>query len=245
MLKQYRIAGLTVEMDTFGRAEKQAEAYRAEFAESPQVSLCVDSESLQKKYPYLTQDEAQYIFTCSQFYEKMLNFDGMLLHASAVVKDGYAFLFSASSGTGKSTHTTLWRQVYGYDRVLMLNDDKPALRRENGRWYAYGTPWSGKTDQNLNMRVPLGGICILERGETNGIVPFGGPTAIYDLLQQTIRPAAPETRLKLLDLLNDLLTDVPVWKLRCNMEQEAARVSHDAMYQAAKEKWPEGGNYED
>ena len=245
MLKHYRIAGLVVEMDTFGRTENQAEAYITEDLGEPDVTISVNAQKFQNAHPHLTLDDSEYIGTCSRFYRGLLNFDGMLLHASAVVKDGYAFLFSASSGTGKSTHTTLWRQVYGYDRVLMLNDDKPALRRENGRWYAYGTPWSGKTDQNLNMRVPLGGICILERGEANGIVPFGGPTAIYDLLQQTIRPAAPEMRLKLLDLLNDLLTDVPVWKLRCNMEQEAARVSHDAMYQAAKEKWPGGGNYED
>lgn len=239
MLKYYRIAGLTVAMDTFGRTEKQAEAYITEQTQHPDVTVTLDAAAMQKAYPYLSLDESEYIFTCSQFYRKLLVFDGMMLHASAVVKDGYAFLFSASSGTGKSTHTTLWRKVYGYDRVLMLNDDKPALRRENGRWYAYGTPWSGKTDQNLNMRVPLGGICMLERGEKNEIVPFTGAGAAFELLQQTVRPPMAEARGKILEYLNDLLENVPVWKLRCNMDDEAARVSHDAMYQAAKEKWSE------
>ncbi len=239
MLKYYRIAGLSVAMDTFGRTEKQAEAYISEPVENPDVRIAVSAEAMQKEYPYLSLDECQYIFSCRVFYWHLLQFGGMLLHASAVVKDGYAFLFSACSGTGKSTHTNLWRKVYGYDKVLMLNDDKPALRLENGRWYAYGTPWSGKTDQNLNLRVPLGGICMLERGEKNEIAPFGGTKAMFEILQQTMRPAEAEDREKVLENLSSILENVPVWKLRCNMEEEAARVSHDAMYQAAKERWPE------
>lgn len=239
MRKHYQIAGLTVAMDTFGRTECQAQAYMVETDEKADMEIAVDAEAMKERYPYLTLDEAEHFFTCSQFYQKLLDFDGMMLHASAVVKDGFAFLFSASSGTGKSTHTTLWRKEFGYDQVLMLNDDKPALRLENGHWYAYGTPWSGKTNQNLNMRVPLGGICLLERGEVNEIEPACGAKTIYELLQQTVRPATVEGRTKVLELLNNLLGKVPVWKLRCNMEPEAARVSHDAMYQAAKERWPE------
>lgn len=239
MLKHYRIAGLTVEMDAFGRTERQAKAYLIEKTGDPDIVMVAGADEMHKMYPYLTLDESEYIFTCSQFYHKLLNFNGMMLHSSAVVMDGYAFLFSAASGTGKSTHTTLWRKRYGYDRTLMLNDDKPALRLEDGRWYAYGTPWSGKTNQNLNMRVPLGGVCLLERGEHNEIKPYSGARAVYELLQQTVRPPAADGRTKVLELLNDLMGKVPVWKLKCNMDLEAARVSHDAMYQAAKERWPE------
>lgn len=239
MLTHYQIAGLTVAMDAFGRTAEQAQSYAVRNAEKVDIELAADPNRMKVLYPYLSLDEAEYIDTCSRFYTSLLDFDGMVLHASAVVMDGYAFLFSANSGTGKSTHTTLWRKEYGYDRVLMLNDDKPALRLENGRWYAYGTPWSGKTDQNLNMRVPLGGICLLERSEKNEIKPYGGVKAVFDLLQQTVRPVTADARGQVLELLNDLMEKVPVWKLHCNMEQEAARVSHDAMYQAAKEKWPE------
>lgn len=239
MLKHYRIAGLTVEMDTFGRTEKQAEAYLCERVEKPDIVLIRAAERVHEKHPHLSMDESEYIGTCRQFYYYLLDFNGMMLHASAVVKDGYAFLFSANSGTGKSTHTTLWQKVYGNDNVLMLNDDKPALRLENGRWYAYGTPWSGKTDLNLNMRVPLGGICLLERGETNEIAPYRGTRLVYDILQQTLRPITEDYRSMLLDRIDKLMEQVPIWKLRCNMDPEAARVSHDAMYQAAKERWPE------
>ena len=76
----------------------------------------------------------------------------MLLHSSAVVVDGYAYLFSADSGTGKSTHTGLWKQHFG-DRAYIINDDKPAIRKVDGEWYVFGTPWSGKTDTSVNPRA--------------------------------------------------------------------------------------------
>ena len=115
----------------------------------------------------------------------------------------------------------------------MLNDDKPALRKEDDRWYAYGTPWSGKTDQNINMRVPLGGICVLMRGETNEIEPYCGASAIFSLLDQTVRPKAVNVRGRLLELLDDLMSTVPVWKLRCTPTKEAALVSQAAMSKEA------------
>lgn len=239
MAKSYRIAGLTVAMDTFGRTEKQARAYLIDDVADHDFAIFPLTERAREKYPDFSENDCEYMNTALQFYRYLIEYQGILLHSSAVVKDGFAFLFSAASGTGKSTHTTLWREVYGYDKVLILNDDKPALRLENGRWYAYGTPWSGKSPLNLNMRVPLGGICLLERGEINEIQPYGGVKAVYDLLQQTVRPPVADGRAKVLDMLNDLMGKVPVWKLKCNMDPEAARVSHDAMYKAAKEKWSE------
>jgi len=234
MTKYYNITGLTVEMDTFGRTEVQAEPYLTSAAQ-PDIVISSDWQRLQERQPHLTKDDSEYISTGSNFYNQLLKFDGMLLHASAVMMDGWAYLFSAPSGTGKSTHTTLWRRVFGEDRALILNDDKPALRFENGRFYAYGTPWSGKTDMNLNRRVPLAGICMLGRGETNVIEPFVGSDAVHALLEQTIRPKHPVLSLKLLDLVDKLFTEVPVWKMKCNMDPEAAQVSYTAMYAGRKE----------
>jgi hypothetical protein len=151
--------------------------------------------------------------------------------------DGYAYMFSAPCGTGKSTHTTMWRQAFGNDRVLMLNDDKPALRLENGQWFAYGTPWSGKTAQNINMRVPVGGICVLTRGETNEIAPFGGTQAALAIMEQTARPVTMEGRSKMLELIDSLLNNVPVWKLKCTPTPDAALVSQKAMSEEAKKRF--------
>lgn len=227
MEQYYKITGLTVKMDSFGRTVTQAEPYLTEPAEPVDIVIGGDWKQLQEQQPHLSDEDCEYLVTGSSFYRQLLNFDGMLLHASAVVRDGKAYLFSAPCGTGKSTHTALWRRVF--PDAVILNDDKPALRREDGRWYAYGTPWSGKTAQNLNMKAELAGICLLRRGEENVIRPVGGAGVVHDLLEQTVRPRNPQLMGNLLGLLDKLLTEVPVWEMECNMDPEAARISYGAM----------------
>ena len=227
MENYYNITGLTVRMDSFGRTVTQAAPYLAEPVENADIIIRGDWRHLQAQQPHLSDEDCEYLVTGASFYRQLLNFDGMLLHASAVVRDGKAYLFSAPCGTGKSTHTALWCKVF--PDAVILNDDKPALRREHGRWYAYGTPWSGKTDQNLNLRTELAGICLLRRGQENIIRPFGGAKAIHDLLEQTDRPREPGLMGNLLGLLDRLLTEVPVWEMECNTTPDAARISYEAM----------------
>lgn len=235
MEQYYKIAGLTVMMDSFGRAAAQARPYEIDPAE-PDLILKADRKAIQRRYPGMPEDECEYSATCVAFYQSLLDFDGLMLHASAVVMDGRAYLFTAMPGTGKSTHTALWRRAFGDERARILNDDKPALRWEDGQFFAYGTPWSGKSDLNLNLRVPLGGVCLLSRGEENVIEPFTGSGALFTLLEQTVRPADAAGRRKLMNLLEKLLATVPVWKMRCNMETQAAWVSYRAMSGCGKEE---------
>ena len=230
----YKIAGLTVQMDSFGRTVTQAAPYACEKGEA-EVVITSNAEQLRERQPHLSLEDCEYLSTGGSFYRQLLNHDGFMLHASAVVMDGYAYLFSAPCGTGKSTHTGLWQKVFGKDKAVILNDDKPALRLENGTWYAYGTPWSGKTEKNQNLRAKVAGICFLRRGQENTIEPFGGAKAVFSLLEQTMRPAGMEIRQQLLTLLDKLLQDVPVWQMACNMEPDAPQVSHAAMKAAIKE----------
>ena len=233
MERYYNIAGLTVRMESFGRTVTQAEPYRAEPAQ-PDIVITSNWKALQEKQPHLSDEDCEYLCTGKSFYTQLLRFDGMLLHASAVVVDGRAYLFSAPCGTGKSTHTGLWLKEFG-QRAYILNDDKPALRLVDGAWYACGTPWSGKHDISRNRRVPVAGICFLHQAAENTIERFSGLKAIFSLLEQTARPAGAEPREKLMALLDRLLTDVPVWKMGCNMDPEAARVSFGAMSGARKD----------
>ena len=131
----------------------------------------------------------------------------------------------------------LWQEAFGAEDARILNDDKPILRKENGRWYAYGSPWSGKTSLNINMRVPLGGICLLNRGIENEIEPYGGTKAAMELLDQTSRVGGPEYRGILLEMMNELLADIPVWTMKCNPTTDAARMSHKAMSEEAKKRF--------
>lgn len=234
MNQYYTIAGLTVEMDTFGRTLVQAKPYAADPVDTPDIRIATDRRLFAGKEEGVSDSDFEHMCTCRSFYAQLMDHGGMLIHSSAVVMDGKAYLFSAASGTGKSTHTGLWQQVFGADRARILNDDKPAVRLENGEWFAYGTPWSGKTARNLNLRVPLAGIAILERGQTNEITRFSGLQAVQTLLTQTLKAENMSMRIKQLDMLDKLIGQVPVWKLKCNMEPEAAVVAYEAM---SGEKW--------
>ena len=152
----------------------------------------------------------------------------VLFHSSAVAVDGKAYLFTAPSGTGKSTHARLWREVYG-DHVTMINDDKPLLRITDAGATVYGTPWNGKHRLSTNTSAPVCGICILERGETNKIRRISASEALPYLMAQTYRPSDPSGAVKATELALKLAKIVPLWRLSCNMDIEAAQVSYNAM----------------
>lgn len=228
MKKYYKIAGLIVEMDSFGRNENQAAAYECKWTGKPDIVVEAHWDARKDKYDYLSDDDGEYIFAGSSFYHQLLKHGGMLLHSSCVVKDGYAYLFTANPGTGKSTHTQLWLKAFG-DSAYILNDDKPALRMEDGIWYAYGTPWSGKDDMSVNARVPVAGIAVVNRAEANTIAPVSGKEAIFALMGQTARPKNAEGRLMLMKTLDQLMGKVRIWNLYCNMDPEAAHTAYEAM----------------
>lgn len=234
MTQYYKIANLTVAMDSFGRTVEQAKPYLCESCENVDITIQSNWETLKKTQPHLSEEDCEYLSTGGSFYRQLLGFDGLLLHSSAVVVDGKAYLFSAPCGTGKSTHTKLWLQAFG-DKAVILNDDKPALRLENGVWYAYGTPWSGKYDISANIRAEVAGIAMVHRAECNSIEPYPGAQAIFAVMEQTARPADPVSRMKLLDNLDKLLSRIPLWKLYCNMDPEAAVVAYEAMSGKRKE----------
>ena len=149
--------------------------------------------------------------------------------------DGKAYLFSADSGTGKSTHTKQWQKYFGEDRALIINDDKPAIRKEKSGWTVYGTPFSGKTDENLNRKAVLQGICMLERGEQNTIERIGVWEAIPLLMRQTIVPRNEELAGELLEILDQLLSEVPIYRLKCNISEEAVLTAYEMMRGEANE----------
>ena len=164
---------------------------------------------------------------------RMLQENTLLFHGSAIAVDGQAVLFTAKSGTGKSTHTKLWRDLFG-DRAVMVNDDKPLLRILEDGVLVCGTPWDGKHRLSTNCALPLKAICILERGEENVITPISPKEALPMVLQQSFRPDNPAGVARLLQVVNDISGKVAFYRLRCNMEPEAAKVAYEGMLKSAK-----------
>ena len=166
--------------------------------------------------------------------ERMPDFDTLLFHGSAVAVDGAAYLFAAVSGTGKSTHTRLWRKMLGA-RAVMINDDKPLMRiGADGSAIVFGTPWNGKHRLSSNIGVPLRALCLLERAAENSIREITRAEALPMLVQQTYRPADPAALAKTLTLITRL--NVKFYRLCCNMEPQAAELSYRAMSQNDMEK---------
>ena len=183
----------------------------------------------------ISEDTIAYMESAYQFYLQLVNFEGFYLHSSAVVKDGKAYLFSGPCRAGKSTHTRLWKSTFGSDAYI-INDDKPALRRINGIWYAYGTPWSGKEGINLNMKAPLAGVCFLKKASENKIRRLDNFDAMRMILGQTIHKFDEKEKLnKLLESLEKFLQEIPVYELENVPESSAAILSFETMYKGAQE----------
>lgn len=221
----YCIADLTVRMHTFGRTAQQSLPYRTSHVDNPNIVIENDRFALMAKYPELSEDDCEYITTGAAFNRLLPSFGGMMVHSSAVVTGGRAYLFTAPSGTGKSTHTALWLQLLG-ERAFILNDDKPVLRIFPESVRVYGTPWSGKTDQNRNTSALLGGICILKRGAENCIRRATVAEALPVLLEQTQRSLFPIRTESLLRVLDRLLTVAPVYVLECLPDLAAAELAY-------------------
>jgi hypothetical protein len=160
--------------------------------------------------------------------ERMPDDGTVLFHGSAIAVDGAAYLFTAKSGTGKSTHARLWCRLLG-DRAIMINDDKPLVRILNGGAVIYGTPWSGKHRLNTNCAVPLKAVCVLERAEQNSIHRITAAEAYPFLLQQIYRPSEASAAVRTVQLIEKLPGSVDLWRLGCNMELEAAQIAYGAM----------------
>jgi len=172
--------------------------------------------------PYLERGSLQH-----KFAEHLFRHNTLLVHGSTVAVDGAAYLFTADCGTGKSTHTRLWREVFG-DRAQMVNDDKPFLRLTPEGVLACGSPWSGKHGLDSNITVPLKGICILHRGPENRIRRITPEEALPMLRKQSHCPSQ-EDHPRFLELMAVLADRVPLWEMECNKDPQAARVAYSAM----------------
>lgn len=160
--------------------------------------------------------------------DDLVDRDTLLLHGSTVAVDGKAYLFTAPCGTGKSTHTRLWREQFGH-RAVMVNDDKPFLRITSHEVLAYGSPWSGKHGLATNICVPLQGICLIHRGSENRIHRIEAEDLIAMLRHQAHAPVDRTLGEKTLALVDRLAQQVPLWEMYCNKERDAAQVAYDAM----------------
>lgn len=236
----YKIAGKVAEINSI---YDEVHSYCADYktAEKADYSVTVTQDNIEyERERSAREDEAEgrpvmeysdsyleELAVYRQIAEQMTEYDTILFHGSVVAVDGEAFLFTAKSGTGKSTHTRLWREYFG-DRAVMVNDDKPLISIGE-TVTVYGTPYNGKHRLGTNIAVPLKALCILTRAEVNCIEPITLSQAYPMLLQQVYRPTDAMKMQKTLTLIDRLAEKTKLYQLGCNMDISAAVTAYEGM----------------
>lgn len=232
----YKVADIVFDARDCGSTfAARAEKYRVSEG-LPEFTLTLTEEELEaaREVSRLSEDGIRYMMSGSKFYFELINRKGFMLHSSAVVKDGRAYLFSGPSGMGKSTHTGFWLELF--PDAYILNDDKPAVRSTDNGFYAYGTPWSGKHDISRNTGVPIGGIAFIERSDVNFIEPMPVKNAVFGMIAQTVRHIRRERMEELLDTVEMLISSAPVYRLGCTKDISAAELAYEVMSHGAASK---------
>lgn len=205
----------------------QDQSIKADFAVAPiKEDVEKDRQVLDEEHyptPYLES-----LSVYRQIARKILDYEGIIFHASVIEMDGKAYAFTAPSGTGKSTHCRLWLEAFP-DKARIINGDKPLIRYIDGKLYVYGTPWCGKENYNINTKAPLEAICFLSRSDVNVIKPMDKNDALRRIFTQLLLPetkAQSDNFFKMLSLICD---NVKFYALGCNMDIEAAKVAYEGM----------------
>ncbi|MBR5535466.1 MAG: hypothetical protein IKU60_02325 [Clostridia bacterium] len=200
--------------------------------EEPHCSITVSDETIQVKKAKLDPKYPVHYIEFLEIYREICNYvienGGILMHGAVIEYEGNAYMFTAPSGTGKTTHIRQWQTLYG-DKVKIINGDKPLIRYSGDNFIAYGTPWCGKEHYNINASAPLKGIVLLSRGEENSIERISSDEFNKFLLKQIYLPKNRDGIAKVLDVADKLLTTVPLYSLKCNISTEAARVAMEGI----------------
>ncbi len=228
---QIEAAGLVIRIENrFDYVRNLCREYIAASERPADITVSVSEEELRREI----EKAPEYFFGDAYgeavvAYEKISNalpaFDAFVMHSSVVAVDGKAYCFAADSGMGKSTHTRYWKEVLG-ERVTVINGDKPIYRFQGEQLMAYGTPWCGKENWQTNTAAPLKALCLLERGEDNAVFPVSAFEMLGELTRQFHLPGGGQVDLaKLMELIDRMVTTVPVYRLRCRNDISAAETA--------------------
>lgn len=160
--------------------------------------------------------------------EQLPALNGFVFHGAAVEINGKGVIFTAPSGTGKTTHISLLMKKYP-DSVKMINGDKPIIRKVDGEWRIFSTPWAGKEDWKVNTSAPLSAIVIVNRAIENSIEELSPLACFEAILHQTYLPVNTDAKLLTFDLLDNMASATKFYRLNCNMEDSAPETSYSAL----------------
>ncbi len=223
----YEIAGLKVEMEpNYDRLTRQSAAYAS--SGTPVMRVEPDPGDLARvALDTASVEEQEYICCGAAFCRELIGHERFFLHASAVVYEDAAYLFSAPSGTGKSTHAKLWQELYD---APPLNGDLNLIGIADGKPVVYGLPWCGTSGIFTTETYPLGGVIFLRQDKMNTVQALTPDTCALMLSQRIISPTwTKEMLLSVLTFCEQATPLITCFELRCTPQAEAASVCRAAI----------------
>lgn len=196
-------------------------------------SITVTSEEIQNEresneYDQKSDNYIEIIMTLLKIADELPDRNKFLMHGALVAWKRAGYIFTAPSGTGKTTHVRLWEKYLGSDAEI-INGDKPILEVKEDEIVAYGTPWAGKERLQKNTCVPVRGICFLRQSEINTIHRLSKKEALLLLLPQIYIMSDSKKAGKTLELFSEVLERIPIYEFRCNISEQAVKCSFDIL----------------
>lgn len=230
---KYLIADFVTEFEPrYDILKNLAEPFEYYGDRETEIKLNVSDEYIKKLLSKMsaetTVEQAEEFAYATLFNRKVIKFNTIFIHSSAILYEGKAYLFSALSGVGKSTHTRLWKKAF-VDKVQIINDDKPVVRIYDDKCIVYGTPFDGGSGIANNMSAPLEAIVFLERGESNSIRQAETSEILSQLYFSTAHSKNKAVAESMLTNFENLINHCKFYILQCNTDISAAYTARDAI----------------
>ena len=224
-----KIADIVIEINAFNESTRK---YCGDFLsdEQSQYVITMSKEDLENE-KHINEDGKVYASEeISALYRKIADLfierNIVVFHGSSFKVNDYAFIVTARSGVGKSTHVNLLKQLLGND-LEYINDDKPLLEVNNDNLILYSSPWNGKERRGNNIKAPLKAIIFLSRGNNTYKQLNNSEEVYFKLLSQIYLPRDKAKREHALKIIDILLKSVNFYEINVNTDISSASMTHE------------------
>lgn len=228
-----KIAELTVKVSAlYPLSRELCRDYITEPSPSPDIEVSVSKELLDRELENAEEPAppayAEFLCVYRLIAEKLPIFNAFVFHGAAISYKDRGYIFTAQSGTGKSTHIMLWRKFIGKS-VDIINGDKPIVKIRDSGAFICSTPWAGKEGWQKNRILPLSCVTFLERSTAPFIHRDTPESCIAKIMNQVYMPKSGKSAERTLELIDSLLNGVCLYTLGCDISENSVKIAFEGI----------------